>query len=376
LSAEQRKVVLEQNLHDLRADAASDRAAMDRMRLRLGQADEQNRWLWALLALAVGLASMIIWLRLRLRALQLELQAGRRQGAAAAPEAETVPSHAPAAGVPLVDPSILPGAGAPTPAHADAPARPSRLVAHRADLPAPSTLSEAMLTRAHSVDELIDLEQQAEFFLVLGEQDAAIELLRTHLRGSSGVSPWPYLKLLEIYRRRRDRESYERMRQGFERRFNAVAPDWDSDPERGRDLQHYPAVLAALQQAWHSPLDAMAELENLLLRKRRGELFELPAYRDLLTLFAVARDLQRQLEDRPAAGVDVLLPLHLGRDPQSAPVPSIFDRLEHSSAGTDLNVENRATAPIDLDLSDPAHAPRRRSATLTPVVVPLRRGRG
>jgi len=36
------------------------------------------------------------------------------------------------------------------------------------------------------------------------------------------------------------------------------------------------AVLAALQACWSEPLDAMAELENLLFRKRSGELFDLP----------------------------------------------------------------------------------------------------
>ena len=67
-------------------------------------------------------------------------------------------------------------------------------------------------------------------------------------------------------------------------------------------------MLAALQAAWPRPLDAMAELENLLFRKRSGELFELPAYRDVLILYSVARDLHRQL-DQPAHDVDVLLPL-------------------------------------------------------------------
>jgi hypothetical protein len=56
LSAEQRMVALEQKLQDMHADAASHRAATEQMRLRLGQADNQNRMVWALLAVAVGLA--------------------------------------------------------------------------------------------------------------------------------------------------------------------------------------------------------------------------------------------------------------------------------------------------------------------------------
>jgi hypothetical protein len=116
-------------------------------------------------------------------------------------------------------------------------------VTQREDVLPPGLLTEHTLTRPVSVDELIDLEQQAEFFLVLGEEDAAIDLLMVHLRSTGGISPLPYLKLLEIYRRRQDRESYERMRKRFDRRFNAVAPEWDTDLERGRELQDYPAVL-------------------------------------------------------------------------------------------------------------------------------------
>ena len=41
---------------------------------------------------------------------------------------------------------------------------------------------------ATDVDELIDLEQQAEFFLVLGEEESAIDLLMSHLRSSGGTS--------------------------------------------------------------------------------------------------------------------------------------------------------------------------------------------
>ena len=374
-AAEQRVVALERNLQDMRVDATAHRAAMDQMRSRLGQADEWNQKVWMLLAVAIGLAAVALLQGLRLRNLQRERPAGRWQGAVAASEVETLPSHAAVVGLPLVDLSIRAGAGTPRaePMDAMTPAQSSQVVVRREGLLPPGAIAEATLTRAPSVDELIDLEQQAEFFLVLGEEDAAIDLLMAHLRSSGGVSPLPYLKLLAIYRRRQDRESFDRMRKRFERRFNAVAPDWDADPERGRALQDHPAVLAALQKAWQSPPEAMAELENLLLHKRGGEFFELPAYRDVLTLFAVARDLHRQVDDHPAAGVDLLLPLHLGRDLEPAPVPSIFDRLERSSRVAGVIVADRPKAPIDLDLSDRPGALR--SGTMASVVVPLRPGR-
>lgn len=376
-ASEQRMAALEKSLLDMRAEAAAHRANLEQMRQRVAQSEEQSRWMWALALVVLLLAGFALWLGLRVRALQREREAGwwvaaQAHGAAegseapmaavagSAPTSAAVDAAAPSAAADPLVPSQPSPAMATAPATlvtaadamadaADVPQEASNLYRSGAVLGA-ATAQEA-LTRAVSVDELIDLEQQAEFFVVLGEEDAAIDLLMSHLRSTGGVSPLPYLKLLEIYRRRQDPESYERMRKRFNHRFNAVAPDWQSDPDAGRDLQDYPAVLAAVQDAWHVPLDAMAELENLLFRKRSNELFELPAYRDVLALFAVARDLHR-LGDEPAEDVDVLLPL-LNHHDQGSTVPlSIFDRLDRSDDVAGAVVEDRPTAPIDLDLSE------------------------
>jgi hypothetical protein len=129
-----------------------------------------------------------------------------------------------------------------------------------------------------------------------------------HIRSSGGTSPLPYLKLLEIYRRQGDRESYERTRERFNHRFNAYAPDWDSDLQHGRSLDEYRGVTQRLQGTWSSPLDTMAELEALMFRRDGGELFELPAYREVLFLYSMARDLLDH-QGGPPTAIDVLLPL-------------------------------------------------------------------
>jgi pilus assembly protein FimV len=165
-----------------------------------------------------------------------------------------------------------------------------------------------VLRRELSVEELIDLEQQADFFVVLGQDEAAIDLLMGHVRSSGGISPLPYLKLLEIYRRRGEREAYERVRERFNRRFNAYAPDWDADLQQGKSLDDYPKVLVRLQRYWDEPSRITALLDESLMRHGdAGENFELPAYRELLFLYSIARD----LAEHPAAatGVDLLLPL-------------------------------------------------------------------
>ena len=206
-----------------------------------------------------------------------------------------------------------------------------------------------------SIEELIDLEQQAEFFIVLGQDEAAIELLAEHLRHTGGGSPLPYLKLLEVYRRRGDRDDYGRMRQRFNHRFNAYAPDWDADLLAGRTLETYAGVIPRLQQVWARPLDAMAELEALLFRKSRGDLFELPAYREVLFLYALARDLL----DREAAAtgnVDLLLPMADGGD-FSSTAPAPFLGLERDSGFDEKALDSRPTRPLDFDLTSERDRP-------------------
>ena len=82
----------------------------------------------------------------------------------------------------------------------------------------------------------------------------------------------------------------------------------------GKVLEDYTGVIPRLQHAWPRPLDAMAELEALLFRKSRGELFELPAYREVLFLYSLARDLLDR-EPGNAGDVDLLLPLDAGDAP-------------------------------------------------------------
>ncbi|HSN34668.1 MAG TPA: hypothetical protein VLU41_18385, partial [Ideonella sp.] len=162
--------------------------------------------------------------------------------------------------------------------------------------------------RAVSAEELIDLEQQAEFFVTLGQDDAAVELLLNHIASVGGISPLPYLKLLEIHRHRGDREAYERVREQFNQRFNAYAPAWDDRDAPARSLEDDREVMARLQAAWPTPTRAMGVLEPLLFRQGASDaVFDLAAYREVLFLYEIARDLADR-ESRPPS-VDLELPI-------------------------------------------------------------------
>jgi pilus assembly protein FimV len=218
-----------------------------------------------------------------------------------------------------VSPGVVPPVAPPAPVATPPAIAPVRAAAHQ-DGAAPTRFGETQASSGDelepvpqpqdiSIEELLDVEQQAEFFLVLGQDDAAVDLLNSHVMSSGGASPLPYLKLLEIFRRIDDPASYERTRKRFNARFNGVAPEWGADPNAGRSLDGYADVMRRLERVWPEPVDAMTELQTLLFRNDSNLLFDLPAYRDIMLLFTIARDLHDSSAKSSPVPVDVLLPL-------------------------------------------------------------------
>ena len=319
-AAEQRRVAVKADLALLRDEAAAQRASIAQMRARLAQAEDPGRAQVALAAFLVPLGLVALWLGWRVRGLQRERQAAWWPGMA-----ETGLPDAPAS-----EPAAPPEAAAAGPA---------------------SWVADDLPVRAAGVEELIDLQQEVEFFELLGDEDAAVDLLSAYLRGRGDASPLPYLQLLQIHRRRQDREAYERVARHFGQCFGAIAPGWDAGAEPGRGLQDCSVALAELQAQWAAPAHAMAWLERRLLSGPGEEMPGLPAYGDLLMLYAVARDLHRQAGEADTA-VDLLLPIGGSEDIAAALRPSIFDTLQPGGAG------QVPEAAIDLDLSRPAELPR------------------
>lgn len=255
--------------------------------------------------------------------------------------------HAAAAGVPAAAASPRQAPTAVTP-----PAPPAT--------PARQTVLEA--TREVSVEELIDLEQQADFFVVLGQDDAALDLLESHVHAVS-ASPLPFLKLLEIYQRLGKRADYERIQAAFNQRFNAHAPAWDADLQHGHELVDYPGVVERLQTLWPVPAKAMEVLEKSLTHpENEADTFELPAYRELLFLYAVARDLsEREVDERPS--VDLLASgLRTHKDPAPFDLTAHEEEVEPLMATRPIKAVPavQPTLSLDLHLDDlpPADKPR------------------
>ena len=336
----------------LRDDSQATQKALVALQARLNQAEAERyanplvyglAWLSALLAVAVA----AMWWR-------QSRQRGNPQwwnspaAAAAAEAAEARQSRNALLREQISAPQVFATgpdvAGALNPANIIEPPVPARPPA-----PGPASVTAPLQpepARELSVEELIDLEQQAEFFIVLGQDDAAIELLMSHVRSDGGISPLPYLKLLEIYRRRGEVESYQRIRERFNRRFNAYAPDWDSDLQHGRSLEDYPAVMQQLQSLWSAPERTMECLDGLLFRRKQNDqTFDLPAYRELLFLYSMARDLAEQEASRPGADVDLLLPL--GEPDPDEPISQLMT----TTGAFDQRPSPLNTQPLDVDVT-------------------------
>ena len=326
LAAERSRIAgLEAALAQLHADAQTQQKTLATLQARLRQTEsERDAKAWTGMV-AIGLLFLVVftaayaalrrqqrrrahWFEEQTRQLQREsVAASPAEAESPAPRVSQPPSgwnEGPHSILPVTAPAAIGGLEVTTvlaPQSYDARTAPQEASANAATRTATPAVSP--------MDELADLEQQAEFFAVIGQDDAAVALLEAHLREQSSSSPLPYLHLLDIHRRLGHRGAFERVRIEHGARFAAVAVAWEaSDADRLALDDHAPAV-RSLQSLWTTPPEAMRLIEALLLRTNESQpAFDLAAYRDLLFLYAVARDLATPPE-ADNGSIDLYLPL-------------------------------------------------------------------
>ena len=149
------------------------------------------------------------------------------------------------------------------------------------------------VSRSVATEELFDVQQQADFFVSLGEDEQAIQVLRNHLAESHEPSPLAYLDLFKLYHRLGRREDYTQLRDEFNHVFNAGAPPFDHYTDGGRGLEAYEAAFSRIQSLWPEPrvLDLIEESIFRDATDDHVEVFDLEAYRELLLLHAIAKEL-------------------------------------------------------------------------------------
>ncbi|MDO8286283.1 MAG: hypothetical protein Q7T69_14835 [Rhodoferax sp.] len=208
----------------------------------------------------------------------------------------------------------------------EAPSVPAALAsAHRPPANASSRspardFSDSRSGGLRSVDsaDLLDVRQQAEFFVSLGEHQKAIDLLTTRIAQCGESSPLVCLDLLKIYHALGRESEFEFMRTEFNAWFTGHVPPFADFGQEGHSLEHYPQILKQIVGMWPDA-SVLEYIESCIYHHATdtdGPTFDLQAYRDLLLLHAVAKRIVRG----PDSGGDSSA-AELMRIPAQAPAP-------------------------------------------------------
>lgn len=151
-------------------------------------------------------------------------------------------------------------------------------------------------SRSVATEELFDVQQQADFFVSLGEEEQAIQVLVNHLADSHEPSPLAYLDLFKLYHRLDRRADYDRLRTEFNEVFNAGAPPFEHYSDQSRGLETYETAFTRIQALW-GDARVLDVIEQSIFREAgdgEGEVFDLEAYRELLLLHTIAKDIVKR----------------------------------------------------------------------------------
>mgnify|MGYP006146954039 FL=1 len=398
-----RMAALNGELAQLRTQAAQDRATALQLLERL-EKEKSERYsgtiVYLLLGMLVVMAALAAWIATRLRAVSLQAQDAWAAAVAQQTPRSEVPGDAiqdsglvalqapPSAPASLAPSPALSEPPEPTPRVPEAPPLDIELVAPVRGVSVSHAEPPAVVAQPALLinpEELFDLQQQAEFFVSVGEHDQAIGVLKRYIATNETTAPAAYLELLRLYRSLSRVDDFNQLRAQFHRHFNALVPEFASFNRPGRPLLWYPEVLAQIEAIW-SHESVLPLLDGLLFRHADAapERFDLAAYDDLLLLNAIARTTPPSARGAPPprerttplGGVVDAPAVPAAATPASgAPAVNLLDNgdslleydsswlldehLKPSQPGPDTAVPEetppvaRAGTLIDFDLSDP-----------------------
>ncbi len=183
-------------------------------------------------------------------------------------------------------------------------------------------LSMPHTPRAAKAEELFDVQHQAEFFVSIGKEEQAISVLLDHIGEDVQTSALIYLDLFNLYHKVKRKEDYSELADSFNRTFNARIPAFEAYASKSRDLESYTATLARIRAAWPRPA-VLSLMESLIFLRpgAQGEPFEPEAFRELLVLYGIAREIVEA--DKPVLGslLDFDLPDAVAGDTDPTAVP-------------------------------------------------------
>ncbi|WP_042419503.1 type IV pilus assembly protein FimV [Comamonas aquatica] len=326
----QRLQTLEQQLLGLQSQLKNNQTELLKLNTQLAQAEQQGlpAWVHILLGLLALSLACIAWLLQRIKQERQNSQHAWAETvlAAAHPTAEPTeaalqaaltPATAPAPVPPLVQAAAQQPEATETIIAATAPAmatpavvavpqepplpEPAQLqelpsqVAETAPARAPVAPPDTSLVEMLTAQALFDVQEQAEFYASIGENDQAVDILQSHIAQHQASSPLAYLELLQLLYRLSRTDAYEQAREQFQAHFNVQVPSFLGFSRKGRDLwSGYPEVLGKIEALWPTD-DVQSLLRSLIVNNPATALadtevrFDLAAFDDLLMLYNVAQ---------------------------------------------------------------------------------------
>ncbi len=390
LNADSRRQAMETDLKGLQAITAKNRQTLQELTGRLDKAESEryfNPLVFGLVAvlLACSAAVAFAWVRMR-QAGQSAAPWWRNDGDsvvaqqwtedASADRSGETPMPARSADAPNTVPSesgtdnsAAPLTNVDIDIHLDEPGpTPSRFVpapitsasipsapfsaASRASGHADFAHSMTTSLRALNTQEMLDVRQQAEFFMTLGQHEEGIGMLKDSIERSADSNPLVYLDLLKVLHTLGRKIEYDQYRADFNALFSGRVPPYAEFNQTREGLEAYPDVCQSICGQWPSQ-EAVDYLEACMVRTggedpKQG--FELEAFRDLLMLHSIA---QRMASDSDTG----LQPFSAARGMAPEVPPSL------SMGGSDWqDGKTQPIAPgtqaaeslsVDLDLSQP-----------------------
>lgn len=342
----------ERQAEALRAQVVQRDRTIDSLKTELTQARaaaaERPWWLWPLLALLAVLLAVaaVLWRRSRRQA----AEASWWQPSGAELDADP-PSEPP--GKPAGASAVAASAAAAGGLAGVAVAAPVSVVL-AAD-PGPDTISTLPPDGPEpvSADKLLDVQQQAEFCLSLGQLDQAVGVLADHLDEYGLTSPLMYMELLRLLHSQGRKADYDTTRRECRKALGLDLPAYEDFKDEGRSLATYPEAVERIEKAWPRR-EVLGVIEGLLFQRVDSEghaPFELPAYRELLALYGAAQEriVNRSTMDGEAlttSAMGLLAPVAVSQPP-TTPLPLS----EAAASSIPSTAAGPAPGTIDFDLS-------------------------
>jgi hypothetical protein len=230
--------------------------------------------------------------------------------------------------------------------------------------------------RAVNTREMLDVRQQADFFMALGQHDEAVRMLESNIKGSNDANPLVYLDLLKILHTLSRRTDFERYRDEFNAQFTGRVPSYAEFLVEGNGIEAYEDICRQIMVLW--PTEYTIDfIEQCLVRTPEDDPeqgMDLEAFKDLLLLYGVLKRLD-QFFDSSLAPFSASRPaVEIGGSANAlletvvaTPLPTIsaaFSKAPEATVSTDidldidLNIDSGQTPKpvsgnlIDFDVSD------------------------